>query len=156
MDGVKINHLCINLNIEGRLKNKSIFACRDRFLHTQQNNICCATFRHTEGVFHGVAIAFPSREYFPVSCLDGSLCMLKALVRQRTEHNVAEAGCFFVDSNAANNTIQPVTHRTVGVVIKGIHVGAPHRAVGLQAVPMLPYGCRSLLDGIEPRRVFFL
>ena len=50
--------------------------------------------------------------------------------------------------------VHPVRDRAVGIVIERVHVGAPHRAVGLYAVPVLPDRRRALGDGIEPRGIF--
>ena len=65
-----------------------------------------------------------------------------------------EAGALGVGVYARRRAVHPIGNGTVSIVVERVHVGAPHRAVGLYAVPVLPDGRCALGYRIEPRGIF--
>ena len=80
----------------------------------------------------------------------------QAPVGQGLHYYMLEPGICCVGCDASYILPQPLTHTSVGIVVKAVHALWSHSMLYHIAVPALPYSSGTIVDRIEPTWVLSL
>ena len=95
-----------------------------------------------------VGLNFPIRHIGPAGTVKPALHASQTDFRKRCDFCLPEAGGSRRYSGCI--TVQKLHHAAIGIVVQAVHAGAADGSVRKNAVPPLPNGRRSEIDGIQP------
>ena len=103
---------------------------------------------HGHAYRYGISLNLPAAAKQAVSRFKG------CLGAGHTACKGGRKGYFFISralgGYARNHAAEPIPHRAVGVVVKGVHGGILKATVGLYAVPALPDGGCAKAYRVQP------
>ena len=136
---------------------EAVRAAREGHLLTRgEGNVGGDACGNIEFVVDDVVLVVPVGTHRTVTGIDRRVCEAERLRRMGRDLDRLVTGRARHRLDARGNAEDPIVHRTVCVVVEGVHRGAPERAVLLQAVPVLPHRRCAVGDRIEPRGVLLL
>ena len=92
----------------------------------------------------------------PQPRLQGGFHKSHSLIRQGLYGNMPVARTVLQHPDPDTGSENPVKHGAVGIMVIGIHIAAPERAVLSDSVPVLPHGGGSPVYCKQPGRCLFL
>ena len=101
-----------------------------------------------------VPFSFPAGADSSMSSFHNSLQPSQACIRMRGYYSLFIARMFLLRLDTRRNTIYPICHGTISVMVIGIHIAAPEAAVFHNTIPMFPNRGSTFGHRIEPRGIF--
>ena len=95
-----------------------------------------------------VGLDVPIGHISPAGTVKPALHASQTDLRQRRDFCLPEAGGRWRDPGCI--TVQKLHHAAIGIVVQAVHAGAADGSVRKNAVPPLPNGRRTQVDGIQP------
>ena len=112
-----------------------------------QSKVCGDTLWNGKFIVNGVIFIVPIGTNGTEFGIDRAIGISETAVGMGGEGDLAIGGGILHRLNANGFSKYPIVNRTVGVVVKGVHIAAPKAAVLFNAVPVLPNSGGTVIDG---------